>query len=131
MPATSVQLAGQAKNLIMVATIHKLLRDSTPRVLIATHISTLTPLMLDSHVWLIDSAASSHLSGNLELFQSLNDIPPVTIETASRDSFTANQRGTICIAIVSDPSLELPDVPITLTNVIYAPKRPIYYQWDE
>ena len=106
----------------MVATIHELLLDSTPRVSIAMHISTLTPPMLDSHVWLIDLAASSHLSRNLELFQSLNDIPPVTIETASGDSFTANQRGTIRIAIVSDPSLELLDVPITLTDVIYVLK---------
>ena len=122
MPIASIQLTGQTKDLIMVATIHKLLPDSPPRVSIAAHISTLMPLMLDSHVWIINSAASSHLSGNLELFQSLNDSPPVTIETASGDSFTANQRGMIHIAIVSDPSLELLDVPITLTNVIYVLK---------
>ena len=56
------------------------------------------------------------------MFHTISDIPPITTETASGESFTANQRGTICTNIVSDPSLELPDVPIHLTDVIYAPK---------
>ena len=49
-------------------------------------------------------------------------MPPITIETASGDSFTANQRGTIQIEITSDPIHNLPKVSITLTNVIYALK---------
>jgi hypothetical protein len=36
--------------------------------------------------------------------------------------FTANQRGTIRIKLASDPRWEVPDVPITLTDIIYAPK---------
>ena len=67
-------------------------------------------------------AASSHLSGKLELFMSLHNIPPVTIKMASGDSFTANQQGTIHILITADLSHELPAIPITLTDIIYVPR---------
>jgi Pol polyprotein, beta-barrel domain len=76
----------------------------------------------DRIIWLIDSAASSHISGNKNLFHSMHDIVPVRIGIANGESFTANQRGTIRIKSTSDPRWDLLDVPITLTDVIYAPK---------
>jgi len=76
----------------------------------------------DRHNWLIDSGATSHLCRNIDLFESIYDIQTVTIETASGDAFTANQRGTVRITIFSDPTTQLPDLPITLLEVIYAPK---------
>ena len=109
-------------NFIMVATIHTLPTDTLHRMSNTMHTSTFSAPIFDSHIWLVDSAASSHLLGNQELFQSLNDIPPITIETASGDSFTANQLSTICIKIIPDPSYWLPNVPIMLTDIIYAPK---------
>ena len=55
-----------------------------------------------SHIWLIDLAATSHLSSDISLFHTIEQIDPVTIETASRESFTANQHGTIRIIITSE-----------------------------
>ena len=75
----------------------------------------------DSCLWLIDSAASSHISGNKDLFHSMHLIPPIKIDIANGESFTANQRGTINLRVASDPRWELDDVYITLTDVIYAP----------
>ena len=84
-------------------------------------ISSTSLLHNGSHIWLIDSAASSHISGNLPLFFDMVTIAPVRIQTASGDSFTANQSRSIRIRIKSDPTFELPDLHITLTNVIYVP----------
>ena len=89
---------------------------------ISSHLSSLSEIENGSHLWLIDSAASSHLSGNKSMFLTMEDIAPIQIECASGDTFTANQKGTINISITSDPTFSLPDVPITLTNVIYVPK---------
>jgi Pol polyprotein, beta-barrel domain len=52
----------------------------------------------------------------------MHDIAPVKIDIDNGESFTANQRGTIRIKIASNPQWEVPDVPITLTDIIYAPK---------
>ena len=41
---------------------------------------------------------------------------------ASSESFTATQRGSIRTRIVSDPIYDLPDLPVTLIDVIYALK---------
>ena len=114
------KLADQEK-MIMVATIGDPIPDTPPRAVTVALTTPLVPPHDNLHVWLIDSAASSHLSGNIELFESIQDISPVTIQTASGESFTANLQGTIQIDIISDPDLGLPSVPITLTNVIYAP----------
>ena len=45
----------------------------------------------DSCLWLIDSAASSHISRNKDLFHSMHLIPPIKIDIANGESFTANQ----------------------------------------
>ena len=37
----------------------------------------------DSCLWLIDSAASSHISGNKDLFHSMHSIPPIKIDIAN------------------------------------------------
>ena len=75
----------------------------------------------DSCLWLIDSAASSHISGNKDLFHSMHSIPPIKINIANGESFTVNQRGTINLRVASDPCWELDNIHITLTDVIYAP----------
>ena len=56
------------------------------------------------------------------MFISIYDINPITIEMASSESFTATQRGSIRMRIVSDPIYDLPDLPVTLIDVIYALK---------
>ena len=113
---TPAHLTGQTKDIIMMATV-----PVPPIIPIQSLISSTSLLHNDSHIWLIDSAASSHISGNLPLFFDMITIVPVTIQTASGDSFTADQSGSIRIKIKSDPSLELPDLHITLTDVIYVP----------
>ena len=87
-----------------------------------TNAEELSQLDDNKPIWLIDSAASSHISGNKALFHNMHTIAPIKIDIANGESFVANERGTIRITITSDPRWELDDVPITLTNVIYAPK---------
>ena len=106
---------------IMVASITEL-PDDRMKMKISSHLSSLSEVENGSHLWLIDSAASSHLSGNKSMFLTMEDIAPIQIECASGDTFTANQKGTINISITSDPTFGLPDILITLTNVIYMPK---------
>jgi Pol polyprotein, beta-barrel domain len=73
------------------------------------------------HTWHIDTAVSRHMSGNIDLFQSIQCTDPVTISIADRSSFTANQEGTICVRIVSDPRYDHSNIPIKLVNVLYVP----------
>ena len=105
----------------MVASVTEL-SDDPKNMKISSHLSTLFEIKNGSHLWLIDSAASSHLSGKKSMFLTMEDVPLVQIECASCDTFTANQKGTINISITSDPTFDLPDIPIMLTNVIYVPK---------
>ena len=92
-------------------------------IIIANKISALSSIEDKMHIWLLDSGASSHLCGNIELFSSIVDIPPVSILSANGESFFANQKGTILLIIHSNmPDANIPDMPITLVNVIYVPK---------
>ena len=116
-PTTDASAHFAGRNTVMIATITK-----TPVIPIRSPLSVSSPIHNDTHTWLVDSAASSHISGNLLLFSDIHEIPPVTIQTASGESFTADQSGSIHIKVMSDPSYNLVDVHITLTNVIYAPK---------
>ena len=109
-------LAGDTKNIIMVATV------DPPVTPVQSLVYTTSTLHDDTHTWLIDSAASNHISGNLSLFSNMTKVAPITIQTASGDSFTADQSGMIHIKVTSNPPYNLPDVTITLTDVIYAPK---------
>ena len=113
---TPTHLAADMKNIIMVANIKPL------KAPIQSLVSTTSSLHSDSHTWLIDSAASNHISGTSSLFFNMIKITPITIQMASGNSFTANQSRTIHIKVMSDPPNDLPNVHITLTNVIYAPK---------
>ena len=115
-PDTPAHLTGQMKDIIMMATA-----SDAHIIPVQSLISSTSLLHNDSHIWLIDSAASSHISGNLPLFFDMVTITPVRIQTASGDSFTANQSRSIHIRIKSDATFELPDLHITLTNVIYVP----------
>ena len=107
---------------IMVATITELKEEIKPSVYSSMSTRTQSSMTDKAHFWLAYSAASSHISGNLSLFKDLQETSPITIQTASGEVFTANQRGTIRIRIVSTPDFNLPDIPITLTDVIYVPK---------
>ena len=117
----STQFAGQLTQHIMAATTHEPPLQSPIRASIQVHTSTYTVPTLDTHIWLVDSATSRHLSGNLELFHSLHYTTPVTKTTADDRTFIVNQQGDIHTTIMSDPSYGLPDVPITLTNVMHVP----------
>jgi hypothetical protein len=96
--------------------------EETQMIILSTVTTALSTIENKSHIWLIDSAASSHLCGNVDLFDSLRTVIPISIETASGEAFTANQRGTVHITLCSDVSFQLPHLPITLLDVIYAPK---------
>ena len=92
-------------------------------ILIANEISALSSIKDKTHIWLLDSGASSHLCGKIELFSSIIDILPVSILVANGESSLANQKGTILLTIQSNmPDTNIPDMPITLVNVIYVPK---------
>ena len=76
----------------------------------------------DTYLWLIDSATSSHISRNKDLFHTMHSIPPIKIDIANGESFITDQCSTINVKVVSDPRWGLKDIPITLTDVIYTPK---------
>ena len=101
----------------MIANIFELNSDIT----LSTETLALSAIKDKDHNWLVDSAASGHLSDNRLLFHEFYDVEPIAIETASRESFVSSKRGTIDIVIYSDPKLNLPDLPITLQEVIYVP----------
>ena len=117
-------LAKHNKNIVMMAKIDGLPSENCEdNILIANKISALSSIEDKTHIWLLDSGASSHLCRNIELFSSIVDIPPVSILSANGESFFANQKGTILLTIQSNmPDANIPDMPITLMNVIYVPK---------
>ena len=91
-------------------------------IMLSTKTSALSAINTMDHHWLVDSAASSHLSGNKSLFHDLHSVEPISIETASgKESFISNERGMIFITMFSNPIYHLPDLPITLQEVIYVP----------
>jgi gag-polypeptide of LTR copia-type/Pol polyprotein, beta-barrel domain len=115
--------AGQPlDDIIMVAKISEAKITLVDTIILSAGSAEPSSFEETKNIWLIDSAISSHISGNTDLFHSMHNIAPVKIDMANSESFTANQRGTIRIKIASDPRWEVPDVPITLTDVIYVPK---------
>ena len=118
---TTAKIEDENRNkIIMVATISEIVPNTTSSIYSSMTTSILSSLEDKAHFWLADSASSSHLSDNLSSFQSIQDTSPVTIQTASGEKFTANQRVTIHIRITCDPNFQVADVPITLTDVIYS-----------
>ena len=87
--------------------------DNDPDVYLSMKTSALSAMHNQSHIWLVDSAASSHLCGNIQLFNNLYSIPPLSIETASGDSFIATQHSTIFLTLFSDDSTGLQDIALT------------------
>ena len=119
----STQLASQKHDdVVMVASITESYNELTSTITLNTTTTALAFSEDNRHNWLIDSGTTSHLCRNIDLFKSIYNIQTVTIKTASGDAFTANQRGTVHITICSDPTMQLPDLPITLLKVIYTPK---------
>ena len=91
-------------------------------ILLSNQSSAILKIEDNAHIWLLDSGASNHISGNTNLFESIYSIPPVTIQTTNGDSFTANQKGTIKLTIRSENlHMRVSDLPITLIDVIYVP----------
>ena len=87
----------------MMAKINELpLENCEDNILIANKISALSSIEDKTHIWLLDSGASSHLCGNIELFSSIMDIPPVSILSVNGESFLANQKETILLTIQSN-----------------------------
>ena len=79
-------LTKKGNDMIMIASL-----TDAPGIKIEYDDPTTVPLInRGAHTWLIDSAATSHLSGDISLFHTIERIGPVTIETASGESFTAN-----------------------------------------
>jgi hypothetical protein len=108
------------KDIIMMASLEVINEQSN--MLLSNHTSAISEIENNAHIWLLNSRASSHLSGNITLFESIYMIPPVTIQTANGDSFTANQKGMIRLTIHSESlHMKVPDLPITLVDVIYVP----------
>jgi Pol polyprotein, beta-barrel domain len=117
----SVRFADEKKpNLVMMAHITEM--EVGSKVVISANTSAFLSMDEDSHFWFIDSATSSHICGNKSLFESMHEVPTLTIETASGESFTADKRGTIKITIRSE---DMDDVAVTLQEVIYVPKLKI------
>jgi Pol polyprotein, beta-barrel domain len=103
-------------NIIMITSVSE--TEIPPDNMIILSVGSTTPSSTeeDRIIWLIDSAASNHISGNKNLFHSMHNIAPVRIDIANGKYFTANQRGTIRIKITSDPQWDLPDVPHICTQ---------------
>ena len=94
----SAWMAGQPpENISMMAQITEVPNDVEPhndtcsKVMLSTEISALSTIEDNAHMWLVDSAASSHILGNIDLFSNLHLVTPITIETANGEAFTANQ----------------------------------------
>ncbi|KAF8574962.1 hypothetical protein K439DRAFT_798421 [Ramaria rubella] len=74
-------------------------------------------------VWLADSGALCHISGNKNFFTDIMTIPSVFIESASGNTFTTNLAGTIKLLLITvDKNSHLPPIVITLNNALYVPK---------
>ena len=117
---TSAHLTRNDTNIVMMAKIKEINQELA--ILLSNQTSSILKVKDSAHIWLLDSAASSHLSGNINLFDSIYLIPPVRIHTENGDSFTANQKGTIQLTLRSEAlHIPMPDLPITLVNVIYVP----------
>ena len=85
----------KGNDMVMIASL-----TDAPGIKVKYNDPTTVPLINRGvHTWLIDLATTSHLSSDISLFHTIEWINPVIIETASGDSFTANQRGTIRIVI--------------------------------
>jgi Pol polyprotein, beta-barrel domain len=103
-PAQYRQSASQRQcHTAMMAHISNATEEDPAKITISTNMSTLLSFEPNSHYWFIDSAATSHICGNINLFQTIEDISPIVIETASGDVFEANKLGTVRITIRSDP----------------------------
>ena len=58
---------------------------------ISTNPSILPDVCDKNCLWLINSAAMSHICGNCDLFGKIHEVPPISIKTASRKSFKAKR----------------------------------------
>lgn len=100
--------------------------EADTNVILSTETSDLSAVTNSDHGWLVDSAASSHLSGNRSLFYDLHVVEPISVETSSGESFVSSKRGTVYITMYSVPQFHLPDLSITLQEVIYVPNFKAY-----
>jgi hypothetical protein len=78
-------------DIIMVAKISEVKITPAETIILSAGSTKSSIYEEDRIIWLIDLAASSHISGNKGLFHSMHDIAPAKIEIANGESFTANQ----------------------------------------
>jgi Pol polyprotein, beta-barrel domain len=110
------------REIVMMVKITEIVEPESTKITLSTHTSALSAIQDRAHMWLIDSAATSHICGELDLFEEIHPISSISVETASGDSFIANQRGTTHFIIQSDTHMSLQPVALTLQNVIFVPK---------
>jgi Pol polyprotein, beta-barrel domain/Integrase core domain/GAG-pre-integrase domain len=117
----SARFADEKKpNIVMMAHITEM--DDESKVVVSANTSVFSSMEEGSHFWFINSAASSHICGNKSLFESMHEVPTITIEMASGESFTADKRGMIKITL---RSIDMDDVTVTLQEVVYVPSLDI------
>ena len=95
-PARSVN--EKKPNIVMMAYITEMESEresKESKVVVSMNTPPLSSIEGGTHLWFVDSAASSHICGNESLFESMYAIPTLTIETASGESFCFGTRETI------------------------------------
>ena len=75
----------------MVAHINEEMKEGPSRIMILTYMTIFSLIKPNLYYWFIDSAASTHVCGNQDLFETIEDILPITIETASGNTFKVNK----------------------------------------
>jgi Pol polyprotein, beta-barrel domain/Integrase core domain/GAG-pre-integrase domain len=110
------------KDIVMMAYIEEVTKSEPRSITLSTNTAALSAIQDSTHVWLVNSGASSHLCRIEGLFDELHSTPSIIIETASGDLFRAEQRGTIRITLQSDTHMCLPPLALALTDVIFVPK---------
>ena len=101
----TIQLVEQRPDtIIMMAGFNKETILSTSEYIYPMIMTTeKTPSSVDNtYLWLIDSATSSHISGNRDLFHTMHLIPLIKNDIANGESFIADQHGTINIKVILD-----------------------------
>ena len=88
-PTDTARLADQKFDTIIMMT--RIDKPYSTTEYVKTIIMNAETTAAEKFTWLIDSAVSSHISGNRELFHNVHTIQPIKIDIANGESFTADQ----------------------------------------
>lgn len=72
--------------------------------------------------FIMDSGASQHISNDLKMFSSIENISPVTVHLADNTLITAKQEGTVTLDLMSLSKGKTMDTRIVVTKVLYIPE---------